>query len=77
MREMSGELKERPMGHHSMRRFQRRWFNNLVPLIAQEQEDIQNRVPSVDRNMYGCYFNILPPEVLRAMCVFRKSSICC
>jgi DNA-directed RNA polymerase len=69
MDEMFDEFEERPMGNHSIKRFQRKWFNLVVPLIAQEQEDIQNRIPARDRHIYGSYFNVLPPEILGAIVV--------
>ena len=69
MEESMDEFELRPMGHHGIKRFQRIWFNRVVPLIAQEQEDIQNRIPGVDRRTYGMYFNVLPPEMLGAIAV--------
>lgn len=40
------------------------WFAPLAEAIDKEQRDIWNKESSVDRNAYGPYMVLLPPEVL-------------
>jgi hypothetical protein len=57
------------MGHSGIKKYQKLWWNNVLPHIENEQENIINCIPDIDRAIYGPVFACLPAEQLAVIVV--------